>query len=109
MALVGQIRRMYLRDNMSFSEIARRTSLSRNTVKKWLKVPEAAPPKYRRRDTPGKLTAFEGQLVQALEADAHRPKRDRRTARALCAQLPSSGLSGTATVASCSHALGTDQ
>ena len=47
MALVGKIRRMYLRDNMSFSEIARRTSLSRNTVKKWLKVPEAAPPKYR--------------------------------------------------------------
>ena len=87
MALVGKIRRMYLRDNMSFSEIARRTSLSRNTVKKWLKVPEAAPPKYRRRDTPGKLTAFEGQLVQALEAEAHRPKRDRRTARALCAQL----------------------
>ena len=39
MALVGKIRRMYLRDNMSFSEIARRTSLSRNTVKKWLKVP----------------------------------------------------------------------
>ena len=94
MALVGKIRRMYLRDNMSFSEIARRTSLSRNTVKKWLKVPEAAPPKYRRRDTPGKLTAFEGQLVQALEADAHRPKRDRRTARALCAQLRREGYKG---------------
>ena len=94
MALVGKIRRMYLRDNMSFSEIARRTSLSRNTVKKWLKVPEAAPPKYRRRDTPGKLTAFEGQLVQALEAEAHRPKRDRRTARALCAQLRREGYKG---------------
>jgi transposase len=94
MALVGKIRRMYLRDKLSFSEIARRTSLSRNTVKKWLKVPEAAPPKYRRRDTPGKLTAFEGQLVQALETDAHRPKRDRRTARALCAQLRREGYKG---------------
>ena len=94
MALVGKIRRMYLRDNMSFSEISRRTSLSRNTVKKWLKVPEAAPPKYRRRDTPGKLSAFEAQLVQALETDAHRPKRDRRTARALCAQLRREGYKG---------------
>ena len=75
MALVGKIRRMYLRDGMSFSEIARRTSLSRNTVKKWLRVPEAAAPKYRRRDTPGKLSGFEAELVRALETDAHRPKR----------------------------------
>jgi predicted DNA-binding protein YlxM (UPF0122 family) len=30
---------MYFRDELSINEIARRTSLSRNTVKKWLKMP----------------------------------------------------------------------
>ena len=94
MALVGKIRRMYLRDNILFSEIALRTSLSFITVKKWLKVAEAAPPKYRRRDAVSKLSAFEVHLVRALEADVHRPKRDRRTARALCAQLRGEGCRG---------------
>jgi hypothetical protein len=41
--------------------------------------------KYRRGERPGKLTAFHERLVQALKADSHRPKRDRRTARALYA------------------------
>ena len=40
MAMIGKIRRMYYRDKLSLSEIARRTSLSRNTVKKWLRKPK---------------------------------------------------------------------
>lgn len=35
MVMVGKIRRMYFRERLSISEIVRRTSLSRNTVKKW--------------------------------------------------------------------------
>ena len=42
MALLGKIRRMYYRDKFSLSEIARRTSLSRNTVKKWLRSQQSA-------------------------------------------------------------------
>ena len=38
MALMGKIRAMRLREGKSISEIARLTSLSRNTIKKWLKV-----------------------------------------------------------------------
>jgi DNA-binding transcriptional regulator LsrR (DeoR family) len=34
MAMMGKIRRMYFRDQLSVSEIARRTSLARNTIKK---------------------------------------------------------------------------
>jgi hypothetical protein len=34
-----------------------------------------------------KLRGFEGALVQALKADAHRPKHDLRGARALLTQL----------------------
>ena len=100
MEMIGKIRRMHLRDRMSLSEIAKRTGLSRNTVKKWLKQAKAAVPKYRRRDRPGKLTVFEAQLAQALQADGRRPKRDRRTARALCAQIKGEGYVGGYTLVS---------
>lgn len=56
------------------SEIARRTSLSRSTFRKWIKEPEGVEPRYRRREVPGKLVPFEAQLLQALEADARRPR-----------------------------------
>ncbi len=100
MEMIGKVRRMRLRDRLSLSEIARRTGLSRNTVKKWLKEPEAAMPKYQRRDTAGKLTAFEAQLQEALQGDARRPKRDRRTSRALFAQLKAQGYAGGHTLVS---------
>jgi len=87
MAMLGKIRRLYYRDGLSINEIRRRTSLSRNTIKKWLKGPVSSAPKYRRRGVATKLTAFMAVVRQALEADSHRPKRERRTARALHAQL----------------------
>ena len=94
MAMMGKIRRMYFRDQLSVSEIARRTSLARNTIKKWLRAARGVEPRYRRGTKPGKLTAFEAQLIQALEVDAHRPKRERRTALALKAQIAEQGYSG---------------
>ncbi|MDP3475062.1 helix-turn-helix domain-containing protein, partial [Hydrogenophaga sp.] len=39
MERLGRIRRMYLRDKMSLHEIAKRTGLSRNTVRSWLRTP----------------------------------------------------------------------
>ena len=98
MELLGKVRRMNYRDGLSRSEIARRTGLSRNTVKKWLTAPEAVEPRYRRLQAPGKLDPFHGALLQALEADARRPKRDRRTAKALYAELKSQGYAGGYTV-----------
>ena len=98
MELLGKVRRMHYRDGLSRSEIARRTGLSRNTVKKWLKAPEAAEPRYRRVEAPGKLTPFQDGLIRALEADARRPKRDRRTAKALFAELKVLGYAGGYTV-----------
>jgi transposase len=94
MALLGKIRAMHRRDGKSISEIARLTSLSRNTVKKWLKASAGAAPKYRRRDLPTKLTPYVEPLVAALKADAQRPKRERRTARALHAELKALGYDG---------------
>ncbi len=94
MAMIGKIRRMFFRDKLSLNEIARRTSLARNTIKKWLRAPKGTEPKYRRSSRACKLTAFEAELIQALEADAHRPKRDRRTGRALTAQIRQRGYAG---------------
>ena len=95
MALLGKIRRMYYRDKFSLSEIARRTSLSRNTVKKWLRSPESTEPQYRRRPQERKLAPYQDWLRKALETDAHRPKRDRRTALKLWQELGTHGFTGS--------------
>ena len=81
MAMLGKIRRLYFRDGLSIKEICRRTSLSRNTVRRRLREPEAAAPKYRRREVPTKLAPFVDVLKTMLEADSHRPKAQRRTAK----------------------------
>lgn len=62
MALIGKIRGMRLRDGKSISEISRLTSLSRNTIEKWLKTPQGSAPKYRRNDTTIKLAPFTDAL-----------------------------------------------
>lgn len=87
MDMIGKIRRLHARDKLSEREIARKTGLSRNTISKWLHAPVAEAPKYRREPRPNKLSAFEGTLKQALAADARRPKHERRTTRALHAEI----------------------
>ena len=94
MAMYAKVRRMRLRDGLSISEIARRTSLSRNTIKKWLRGPVRSEMIYRRSAGPKKIGPFELALRQALETDARRPRRERRTARKLYAQLQAQGFAG---------------
>jgi transposase len=94
MAMIGKVRRMRHRQKKSVREIARITSLSRNTVRKWLRAPMQSEPKYRRGAQPRKLSPFHERLEQALKADSHRPKHERRSARALYAELKSIGYDG---------------
>jgi transposase len=94
MVLYAKIRRMFYREHLSISEIRRRTSLSRNTVKKRLKAPDGTEPRYRRGKAVGKVTAFEPTLLLALEADSYRPKRDRRTALMLYEAIRKDGYRG---------------
>ena len=95
MAMIGKVRRLRYRQKKSVREIARMTSLSRNTVRKWLRAaPVAAEPKYRRSARATKLSAFHEELVQALKADALRPRRERRTARVLYTQIKAAGYQG---------------
>ena len=94
MVIYAKIRRLHFRDNLSISEIARKTSLSRNTVKKWLREPDGNKTKYIRKRTDGILKPFEQWLLQALKSDAHRPKRDRRTALKLFEEIQKQGFAG---------------
>ncbi|MCB1929316.1 MAG: transposase, partial [Rhodocyclaceae bacterium] len=97
MNMLGKIRRLKLRDGLSISEICRRTGLARNTVRRWLNSAEGTEPKYRRTAQPTVLAPFEARLRQWLETDARRPKRERRTALALHAELKALGFTGSYT------------
>ena len=94
MDMIGRIRHLHARKNKSEREISRMTGLSRNTVAKWLHREVDGPPKYRRGEQPSKLTAFHDALRQALKADARRPKHERRTAKALYAEIRRAGYEG---------------
>ena len=86
---------MHLRDKMSLHGIAKRTGLSRNTVRCWLRTPQAVQlPVYSRAGVFGKVSGFTAELEQSLKADALRPKQNRRTARALFGQIKASGYAG---------------
>ena len=94
MAMYAKVRRLRFREGLSISEIARRTSLSRNTIKTWLKEPVRREMKYARPAGTKKLDGFVVWLRQALETDARRPRKERRTALRLFEQLQAEGFSG---------------
>ena len=95
MDMLGKNRRMHLRDKLSLHEIAKRTGLSRNTIRSWLRTSQgSAPPTYRRSKGKVKLSVFHAVVEQALKADAHRIKQNRRTAKALFGQIKADGYTG---------------
>ena len=95
MAMYAKVRRMRFRDGLSISEIARRTSLTRNTIKKWLNEATArSEMKYERPGGPHKLDAHADWFRRALETDSRRPRKERRTALRLFAQLKEQGYVG---------------
>jgi transposase len=64
---------MHVRDKMSERAIAKRTGLSRNTVRRWLEITEEVQARrYVQTEKFGKLTALVGELEQALKTDPHR-------------------------------------
>lgn len=77
MAMYAKVRRMRLREGLSISEIARRTSLSRNTIKDWLRGPVRDEMQYRRAAAPKKIAPYEAVLREALAIDTRRPRRER--------------------------------
>jgi transposase len=60
MNLLGKVRRLQYRDELSLSEIERRTGLTRKTIRKWLKAPERTEPTYRRKTATPKSRRMSG-------------------------------------------------
>ena len=95
MSMLAKIRRMRLREGLPIREISRRTGLSKNTVKQWLRRDGVTEPKYPKRTSKSVLDPWTQQLEAALRTDEHRPARDRRTAKALFEQIRAMGYGGS--------------
>jgi len=94
MALLSVIRRWHFREHLSIRAIARRTGLSRNTIRKYLRS-EAVEPVFRTPDRPSKLDPFAERLAGWLRTDARRPRKQKRTARQFHAELAVLGYDGS--------------
>jgi len=93
-AILSVIRRWHLRDQMPIREIARRTGLSRNTVRKYL-AGHIVEPQYPKRRSPSKLDAFALKLTQWLKVEAGRSRKQRRSLKQLHADLSALGYTGS--------------
>lgn len=58
MAMIGKVRRMWFRQKKSVREIERATSLSRNTIRKYLRVQQVQEPRYERKAAATKLAPY---------------------------------------------------
>src|ERR1700735_1045169 len=94
MALLSVIRRWAFRDKLSIRAISRRTGLSRNTVRKYLRT-DAVEPQFKVPVRPSKLDAFSDKLSGWLKTEAGRSRKHKRTTRQLYADLVSLGYSGS--------------
>jgi transcriptional regulator with XRE-family HTH domain len=86
MGLLNIIRKLRLRLGLPIREIARRTGLSRNTVKKYLKA-GTIEPVFARPERSSKLEPFAKKLAGWLKAEAGKSRKQRRTLKQLHADL----------------------
>ncbi len=96
METVSKVRRWVKADGMSIREVCRKTGLSRNTVRKYLRD-ENAEPRYRMSAPRGsrRLLEHEVHLKSMYEADLSRPARERRSMRGLYEALVCEGYTGS--------------
>ena len=69
MELLNVIRRWHYRDHFSIREISRRTGLSRNTVRKYLRS-DSVEPKFALPDRPSRLDPYADKLSHMLRQEA---------------------------------------
>ena len=93
-ATLSVIRRWALREHLSLREIARRTGLSRNTIKKYLRA-DTVEPRYAKRVSPSKLDPFADKLAGWLKTETGRSRKQRRTVKQMHADLVALGYGGS--------------
>jgi transposase len=94
MGLLNVIRRMALREKLPIREIARRTGLSRNTIRKYLKA-GTIEPKFAVPDRPSKLDPFAEKLAGWLRTETAKSRKQRRSVKQLHADLVGLGYTGS--------------
>jgi transposase len=94
MALLSVIRRWHFREHLSIREISRRTGLSRNTIRKYLRSDEVEP-RFKVPNRPSKLDPFADRLSAWLKTEANKPRKQKRTIKQLHADLMSLGYEGS--------------
>ena len=93
-ATLSVIRRWALREHLSLREIARRTGLSRNTIKKYLRA-DTVEPRYAKRVSSSKLDPFADKLAGWLKTEAGKSRKQRRTVKQMHADLAALGYDGS--------------
>ncbi len=94
MGFLSVIRRWALRDKMPIREIARRTGLSRNTIKKYLRA-GIVEPRFQTPARPTKLDPYAEKLSGWLVTEQRKSRKDRRTAKQMHADLVQLGYDGS--------------
>ena len=94
MGLLNVIRKLRLREKLPIREIARRTGLSRNTIKKYLNS-GAIEPSFATPDRPSKLDPFAEKLAGWLKTEAGKSRKQRRTLKQMHADLVALGFTGS--------------
>src|SRR5580700_8528655 len=93
MELLSVIRRWYYRDHFSIREISRRTGLSRNIVRKYLRS-DSVEPKFNVPDRPSKLDPYADKLSHMLRQEG-KSRKQKRTVKQLHADLVALGYDGS--------------
>ena len=94
MALLSVIRRWRHRDKISIRQIAKRTGLSRNTVRRYL-ANGVVEPKYSRPKAPSKLDDYANTLTNWLHREAKRKRKQRLSVKQLFYNLVPLGYTGS--------------
>ena len=94
MGLLNVIRRMALREKLPIREIARRTGLSRNTIKKYLRA-GTIEPKFNVPARSSKLDPYAEKLAAWLKTEAAKSRKQRRTLKKLHGDLVALGYTGS--------------
>ncbi|SIT25165.1 Helix-turn-helix domain of resolvase, partial [Gemmobacter megaterium] len=94
MGFLKVIRTWALRDKMPIREIARRTGISRNTIKKYLRE-GIVEPAFQTPTRSSKLDPYAKQLTAWLVSDQRKSRKERRTAKLMHADLVKLGYDGS--------------
>ena len=94
MDLLSVIRRWHGREKLSIREIARRTGLSRHTIRKYL-ASGVTQPKYPPRKNISKLDPFADKLSIWLKRESQRSRKRRRSLKQLHQDLVTLGYGGS--------------